>query len=401
MQFAPMTDRLKNLGSDKWALHLRGRAMVAQGLGVIELTIGEPDIPPDPSLYDVCEQAMRAGRVRYSNGRGEAPLLAALSAKYSRRTGRPFGPENFLCFPGTQTALAIVMMGLVGAGDKVLLPDPYYATYEGVIRATGAEIVPVTLRKENRFHLRAEDLEAAITPGCRLLLLNTPHNPTGAVLSAEEVAAIGEVCRRHDLWIVADEVYEELVFSGRFASPLDIESLSERVVVTASISKSHAAPGFRSGWAVGSAEFCARLLPLSESMLFGGQPFISDMTAHALTHDLPTAAVMRGLYSRRADLVVRLLQGVPGVETLPPEAGMFILLDIGDLGVSGHAFAQTLLERHLVSVMPGSSFGAEAERFVRLSLTVPDDLLTEACARIAACAAEFAPGQADLAGATG
>jgi len=394
MHYAPITDRLKNLGSDKWELHFRGRQMVAAGQKVIELTIGEPDIPPDPALYDACEVAMRAGRVRYSNGRGEPAMLAALAAKYGRRTGRPFAPENFLCFPGTQTALAIVMMGLVTSGDKVLLPDPHYATYEGVIRATGAEIVPVRLRKENRFHLRAEDLEAAITPGCRVLLLNTPHNPTGAVLSPEDVAAIGEVCRRRDLWIVSDEVYEELVFEGRFASPLDIAALADRVVVTASISKSHAAPGFRSGWAVGSREFCERLLPLSESMLFGGQPFISDMTAYALTHDLPTSAVMRAQYARRAKLVAQLLRDVPGVEPLPPEAGMFILLDVGDLGISGHDFAEALLANHLVSVMPGSSFGAQAERLVRLSLTVPDALLTEACARIAACAQVFARGDA-------
>ncbi|MFD2174994.1 pyridoxal phosphate-dependent aminotransferase [Rhodobacter lacus] len=390
MHYAPMTDRLKNLGSDKWDLHFRGRQMVAAGEPVIELTIGEPDIAPDTALYDACDRAMRAGRVRYSNGRGEPAMLEALSAKYSRRTGRTFTPENFLCFPGTQTALAIVMLGLVSTGDKVLLPDPYYATYEGVIRATGAEIVPVRLRKENRFHLRAEDLEAAITPGCRVLLLNTPHNPTGAVLSAAEVAAIGEVCRRHDLWIIADEVYEELVFEGSFASPLDIAALEERVVVTASISKSHAAPGFRSGWAVGTPELCERILPLSESMLFGGQPFISDMTAYALTHDLPTAALMRTQYARRARLVAELLQDVPGIEPLPPEAGMFILLDVGALGISGHDFAEALLAGHRVSVMPGSSFGAQAERLVRLSLTVPDPLLTEACGRIAACAQGFA-----------
>jgi arginine:pyruvate transaminase len=175
-----------------------------------------------------------------------------------------------LCFPGTQTALFATMLGLAERGDTVLVGDPLYATYEGVIRATGAEPVTVPLRAEHGFHLRAEDVEAAVDARARVLLLNTPHNPTGAVLSREEIARIGAVCRWHDLWIVCDEVYEELILDGRdFASPFDDAALAERTVVVSSISKSHAAPGFRSGWAVGPEAFCTRLLPVSETMLFG------------------------------------------------------------------------------------------------------------------------------------
>jgi len=383
MRYASITDRLAGLGSGKWQVHMRGRELRALGHPVIELTIGEPDVNPDPQLLDACETAMRAGRYRYSNGRGEPPILAALAAKYSRRTGRAVTAENLLYFPGTQTALYAVLMGLVEAGDKVLVPDPYYATYESVVRAPGAEIVPVPMKAEHGFHLRPEALEAAIVPGCRVLLLNSPHNPSGAVLSRAEIAAIGEVCRKHDLWIVSDEVYEELTFGAEFASPLDIGELAERTIAVASISKSHAAPGFRSGWAVGPAEFCRRLLPLSESMLFGGQPFISDMTAYALTHDLPTSAVMRKQYKARADLIMRLLDGVAGLKPMRPEAGMFVLLDVGATGLDGQEFATRLLEERHVAVMPGGSFGNAAKSFVRVSLTVPDDKLAQACERIA------------------
>ncbi len=166
----------------------------ALGHPVIEFTIGEPDVaPPDASLLEACNNAMRAGRTRYSSGRGEPAVLAALAAKYSKRTGRAITTSNVLYFPGTQTALYAVLTGLVENGDKVLVPDPYYATYEGVVRAPGADIVPVPLRAEDGFHLRAEILEAAITPGCRALLLNNPHNPTGAVLTKPEIAAISEV----------------------------------------------------------------------------------------------------------------------------------------------------------------------------------------------------------------
>lgn len=386
MHYASITDRLADLGSEKWEIHLRGREMRALGKPLIELTIGEPDVSPDDRLLDACSAAMRAGRTRYSNGRGEPPLLAALARKYTRRSGREVTERNILCFPGTQTALFAVMMGLVEKGDKVLMPDPYYATYEGLVRGPGAELVPVPLSVANGFHLRPQDLEAAIVPGCRVLLLNSPHNPSGAVLSRAEIEAIGEVCRRHDLWLVSDEVYEELTFGADFASPFDIEGLADRTIVVSSISKSHAAPGFRSGWAVGPEEFCRRLLPLSESMLFGSQPFISDMTAYALTHELPTAALMREQYAARAGLIVERLDGVGGLRALPPEAGMFVLLDVSRTGLDGLGFASRLLQERHVSVMPGSSFGEAAKYLVRLSLTVPDEQLAEACDRIASFA---------------
>ena len=390
MRFASITDRLADLGSGKWKIHIRGRALAAQGVEVIELTIGEPDIPPDPALIEVCAQAMRDGRTRYSNGQGEAALLDALSAKYSRRCGRAVGPENLLYFPGTQTALFTVILGLVERGGRVLVPDPSYATYEGVVRASGAEMAAVPLWDHKDFRLQPEDLEAAITPDCRVLLLNSPHNPTGAVLSAEEIAAIGAVCREHDLWIVSDEVYEDLIFDGVFASPLDDPGLAERTVAVSSISKSHAAPGFRSGWAVGPAAVREKLLPLSETMLFGGQPFIADMTVHALTHDFPTARLMREAYRRRARLACKTLTAGRAVPPKMPAAGMFMLIDIRATGLSGTAFADALLDEERVAVMPGESFGERAAGFIRLSLTVPDESLAEACRRIGALAERLA-----------
>ncbi len=282
MRYASVTDRLAGLGSDKWAVHFRARQMKQAGHEIIELTIGEPDIPTPTDMIDVAERAMRAGRTGYSSGRGEPALLAALSAKYTARTGRQIGPENIMCFSGTQTALSMVMMGLAEEGDEIITGDPLYATYDGVVRATGATRVSVPLRPEKGFRMQAADLERVITPRSRVLLLNSPHNPTGAVLSAAEIAEIGEVCIRHNLWIVSDEVYELMIYNGTFASPLDRAELADRTIAVASISKSHAAPGFRSGWCIAPKEFTERLLPLSESMLFGGQPFIADMTAYAL-----------------------------------------------------------------------------------------------------------------------
>ncbi|MDH3663622.1 MAG: pyridoxal phosphate-dependent aminotransferase [Alphaproteobacteria bacterium] len=387
MRFAAITERLADTGGAKWAVHFRARELAGQGVDIIELTIGEPDQPPHPSLIETCHQAMLAGRTRYADGRGEPALLEALVERYAKRRA-DVDERHILCFPGTQTALFATLLGLAGDGDGVLVGDPFYATYQGVIAAGGAHPVRVPLRPENGFRLQADDLEAAITPACRVLLLNSPHNPTGAVLSPAEIAAIGAVCAAHDLWMVCDEVYEDLVFDGAFASPFDDPALAERVVALSSISKSLAAPGFRSGWAVGPADFCDRILPLSEVMLFGNQPFIADMTAWALRENLPTAAELRQTYKRRAALFSERLSAVPGLHPYPPKAGMFIITDVAATGLDGETFAWRLLDAG-VAVMPGSSFGANADGLIRLSLTVPDSAVEEACERIAAFVARL------------
>ncbi|WP_151718645.1 pyridoxal phosphate-dependent aminotransferase [Gemmobacter serpentinus] len=388
MQYASILDRLSGLGGAKWEIHRRARQMKSEGRAVIELTIGEPDVPCPESLMQRAASAMFDGRIGYSNGQGEPGLTRALAHRYSTRRGRHFGPENILCFPGTQTTLYAVLTGLCEAGTEVLVGDPMYATYEGLIRASGARPVPVPLRPERGFRLDPADLAAAVTPQSRVILLNTPHNPTGAVLSRADIAAIGEIARAHDLWIVSDEVYEDLVFPGvSFTSPLDLPDLADRSVACASISKSHAAPGFRSGWCVGSAEFCARLLPLSETMLFGNQPFIADMTAQAVSAPSEVAPGMVARFSARASLIHDRLHGNAGLRVHAPEAGMFALVDIRETGCSGAAFAASLLEAEGVATMPGESFGTALTGWLRLALSQPDALVAEGCTRIARHAA--------------
>ncbi len=388
MRYASVTDRLADLGGAKWAVHARARALKAAGEAIIELTIGEPDVPTPERFMEAAARSMQSGRTGYSNGRGEPGVVAALAARYTARRGRQIGRDQVMCLPGTQTVLYGVLRTLVEAGDEVLLGDPMYATYEGLIAQTGATMVPVPLRPEQGFRMQAADVAARITPRSRVLFLNTPHNPTGAVLRAEDIRALGELARAHDLWIVSDEVYEDLVFPGvTFTSPLDFADLADRVVVASSISKSHAAPGFRSGWCVGPAEFCERLLPLSETMLFGSQPFIADMTQLAVSEPSPVAAGMAERFARRAALIARALDGVAGLRVHRPEAGMFALVDVRATGLSGEDFALGLLDAQKVAVMPGESFGAGLNGWLRLSLTQPDDVVTEACNRIAAHAA--------------
>jgi len=387
MRYAAITERLSTLGGAKWEVHLRARALAAAGIPILSLSIGEPDMPPPPELLDCARLSMAAGRYSYSNGRGEPALLAALAARYSRRAGHEVSANQIVCLPGTQTALYATLMALVGPGDEVLIGDPMYATYEGVVAAAGAVVVPVPLHPEHGFHMQAADLAAKVTPRSRVILLNSPHNPTGAILTRDEVRAIGAVARAHDLWILSDEVYEELVFDGAaFASPLDEADLAERSIAVSSISKSHAAPGFRSGWCVGSEEFIHRLLPVAETMLFGNQPFIADMTELAVSGPSAVARVMAARFAGRARLIHQMLDG-NRLRVHQPAAGMFTVIDVRATGLTGVEFANRLLDEERVAVMPGESFGAVLAGWLRVSLTRPDEEIAEACRRIAAFAA--------------
>ncbi|WP_422000248.1 pyridoxal phosphate-dependent aminotransferase [Roseovarius mucosus] len=385
MRFSSINERLAGLGGAKWEVHARAKDMARAGRDVIRLTIGEPDVPTPERLKDAAYAAMKAGRTGYSDGRGEPGLRAALAEKYSKNRGRAFHPDQVMCFPGTQTALYAVMMAVAEEGAEVLVGDPMYATYEGVIRATGAAMVPVPLRPENGFRMAAADVAARITPRTRAILLTTPHNPTGAILTREDIAALGRLAVEHDLWIISDEVYEDLVFEGsEFVSPLSDPDLAERVVAVSSISKSHAAPGFRSGWCVGSLEFTANLLALSETMLFGNQPFIADMTEQAVREGSDVAAGMRQRFAARAELLAARLERETALRVHRPEAGMFAMVDIAATGLDGESYAFDLLEKTGVAVMPGASFGKTLDTWVRLALTVEDAPFAQAIDRIVA-----------------
>jgi len=385
MTFSTVTGRLADLGGAKWQVHERAAEMARAGRDVIRLTIGEPDTAAPEALIADTAAALAAGRTAYSNGRGEAGLRAALATQYTARRGRAFTPEQVICLPGTQTALYAVMAALVEAGDEVLAGDPMYATYEGVIRATGAGMVPVPLRPERGFRMDAGDLAARITARSRAILLNTPHNPTGAVLTAEDIAAIGAVAVAHDLWIVVDEVYEELVFEGvAFVSPLADPALADRVIAVSSISKSHAAPGLRSGWCVGPQAFIEALLPLAEVMLFGNQPFIADATEAAIRRGSEVAAGMRARFAARAAALARVLEADGALRVHRPQAGMFAMVDVSATGMSGAAWADDLLAERGVAVMPGAAFGETLDSWVRVALTVEDARLGEAAGRMAA-----------------
>lgn len=385
MKHTAITKRLAGLGGAKWEVYLKAKDLVAEGRDVIEMTIGEPDVPTPVELVDTAVEALRLGRTTYSSGRGEAGLRTALAERYSHSTGREISDSQVLCFPGTQTALFAVLMGVAEKGCEVLVGDPMYATYEGVIRASGADVVPVPLRPENGFRIAAQDIADRITPQTTAILLTTPHNPTGSILTEADIEAIGKLAIEHDLWIISDEVYDALIFDGTaFASPLSRPELADRVIVVSSISKSHAAPGFRSGWCVGPEAFTEALLALSETMLFGNQPFIADMTEKAIRNGSSVAAGMAQRYAKRAEQLHERLSHKTQLRVHRPQAGMFAMIDVSATGMNGNDYALHLLEHGNVAVMPGTSFGETVGNWVRIALTVEDATFTTACDRIVA-----------------
>jgi len=397
MRYATITDRTAGTGSaEKWAIHYAARRRAAAGEPIIEMTIGEPDVLPSPRITKFLCERLRASRFKYATLGAEDDILQALARKYSERTGRQITPDNCVYVPGTQAALFTVMQALVQDGDEVLVPDPYYASYDGTIRAAGAEVVSVPLRYQNSFHLNIHDLEQAVTSRSRVVLLNSPHNPTGAVLSTTELREIGAFCRKHDLWIVSDEVYESLCYVP-FASPFDLSDLAERTIVISSISKSHALPGLRCGWCVGPTEACTRLNAIADSIYFGSQPFLRDTAAFALASNFPEVQELNASLKHRAAVAVDILSASRELRCRPPEGGMFCMVDISPLGVSSLDFAWRLLEVEKVAVMPGTSFGRFSNNLIRVCLTVPEERLRTACSRIVALAGRMRDNRAQIA----
>ncbi len=391
MRYASITNRLAELGGSKWAVHTAGRHRAAAGEDLIFLSIGEPDLPPPATVVETAITSLRSGRTKYTGGQGDPAALEAIANHYTKRSGTRVYPSQIVYAAGTQNALYTVIMALVETGDEVLVADPYYATYESVVAATGATFVPVPTLPSDGFHLTPAALEAHITKHSRVLLLTTPSNPTGAVLSSDEIDAIGEVCIRHDLWIVCDEVYADMTFDVPFASPFDRPQLRDRSVSVASISKSHALPGFRAGWAAGPVELASRLTLLMETMLFGSQAFLADAVVTALSVRHVEVDEMAAEFRRRAETLVRALANCSMVGARMPEGGMFAMLDIRSTGLSGVEFAWRLLNEKQVVVMPGESFGAGGAGHIRVALTVDCATIEEACVRIADLATSLTP----------
>jgi arginine:pyruvate transaminase len=382
MRYSPLVERVAGRGAGAWAIHNEAAKRRDSGEDIIFLTIGDPDQEPPEAVIEATVAALRRHRTRYAPTLGYPAVREAIAARVARRTGQVCGADNVAIVPGAQGGLYCALQCLAGPGDEVIVPEPIYATYDGVVGASGASMVTVPLRPETGFHPDIDALTAAVSPCTRVIWINSPHNPTGAVFTQAEIEAVAALCRRHDLWLLSDEVYEDLAFARPHVSAWSLPAIAERTVIVSSLSKSHAIPGFRFGWVVGPPELARHLSNLLLSMTYGSPAFIQDGALVALTRELPEVAALREAYRTRAGLLSGVLREAPSCRVVVPEGGMFVLFDVRGTGLGAAEFARLLLEREGVAVLPCDGFGPSAAGHLRIALSAPEARLRDAGERI-------------------
>jgi arginine:pyruvate transaminase len=281
---------------------------------------------------------------------------------------------------GAQNALFIASLCLAGPGDEVIAFEPLYPTYPATIEVSGARMVRVPAPPATGFRVDLAALESAITPRTRAIFFATPNNPSGAIIGTADLAAIGELARRHALWVVADEVYAGLAPGGRVPSLAAV--LPEQVITVSSLSKTHAMPGWRAGWLVGPQRLVAHAEALALCMLYGLPGFIQEAALTALGVAAAAESRMREFCANRRDVVMAGLAGIRELRCHAPDAGMFILIDVSGTGLSGYDFMCELYRSEGVSVLDGGAFGKGTAGFVRLCYATEEPTLREACVRI-------------------
>ncbi|HMD63019.1 MAG TPA: pyridoxal phosphate-dependent aminotransferase [Stellaceae bacterium] len=393
MRFSPLVDRIAGEGAGAWRVHQEAVRRREVGHDVIFLTVGDPDQAAPEAVVSATIEALRQNRTGYSPIIGYPQVRAAVAARFERRTGRPCSADNVVLTPGTQGGLFCALECLAGPGDEVILPEPIYGPYAGVIGASGARMVNVPLLAEKGFHPDLDSLARAMTPHTRVIWINSPHNPTGAVFTADEIAGIASLCRQRDLWLLSDEVYEDLAFARPHISPWSLPQMAERTIVVSSLSKSHAMAGFRFGWVIGPTALSRHLFDLLLCMYFGGPAFIQDGALAALGSELPEVSALREAYRHRALRLSHLLAEAPNCRVIPPEGGMFVLFDVRGTGLGSEDFARALLSREDVALLPCDGFGPSAVGHLRIALTAPEPRLEEAGRRIVRFARELAEKQ--------
>ncbi len=374
-------------GKDGWEVHFEGWARKLAGQDIIMLSVGDHDFDTPAETVEACVTAVRGGHHHYTQLPGIPALRAAMAKISSRSTGVPTAADQVIATPGGQAALYAAVQAVHDPGDHAVVVAPYYATYPGTFRAAGADFTVVETVAEDGFQPRAEAIEKAITPKTRSILLNTPNNPTGAVYSRAALEGIAELCRRHDLWLLSDEVYWSLV-GGQHLSPRALDGMDERTLVINSMSKSHGMTGWRIGWLAGPAELITLLISLNLVSTYGINDFVSRAAIEALENDYGVEQIA-SIYANRRTVFLDAIRGINNIVVRGSEGGMYVMLDMRAIEPDSEKFAWALLNSENVTVMPGASFGEAAEGHIRIALTQPDDILREAAKRIRHFAANY------------
>jgi aspartate aminotransferase len=380
---AKIATRISQLtGEGALAVYTRAKELEKQGRSIIHLELGEPDFHPAAPVVDALRAAVAEGRDRYVSTRG-IPALREGIAEYLKHTRKlDVRAEQVLVAPGCKMALALAMMALIEPGDEVLYPDPSFPIYPSFTRGLGAKAVPYALREKNRFQPDMAEIAAKITPKTRLLIFNSPNNPTGTVFSDATLLQIAELARKHDLWVIADEIYARILFHGEYKSIWALPGMSDRTVIIDGFSKSFAMTGWRLGYAVAQTRVIDALDMLVLNTFTCTAEFTQVAGIEALLDITSAVPAMVHEYRKRRDLFVRKLNKIPGFRCQSPDGAFYAWVNIEETGRSAEEVQKILLEEVGVAGIAGAAFGAEGKNFLRFSLVGATHLLEEALERI-------------------
>lgn len=361
----------------------RARALEASGRDIIHLHLGEPDFDTPPNVIEAADRALADGLTHYAPPPGLPVFREAVAADFSARRRVAVTPDRVVITPGAKPIMAFAMLALVGPGDEVIVPDPGFPIYESMARFVGATPVPLRLDAARRFGIDLDELRALVSPRTRLLVINSPQNPTGAMLSRADLEGIAAIAMAHDLTVLADEIYARIVHSGEHVSILGIEGMEERTIVLDGLSKTYAMTGWRLGWGILPAALVAPFERLLINTVSCTATYAQVAGAEALTGpQAPVEAMVAELRARR-DLVVAGLDALPGVSAPLPDGAFYAFPDVSGTGLDGAALAERLLDEAGVSVLAGTAFGASATGHLRVSYANSRANLERALERIA------------------
>ena len=369
-------------GEGALTVYSRAKELERQGRSIIHLELGEPDFHPAAPVVDALRGAVAAGRDRYCSTRG-VPALREAIANYLKRTRSVHATaEQVLVAPGCKMALSLAMMALIEPGDEVLFPDPSFPIYPSFTRGLGAKAVPYGLEEKNRFQPDVDEIARKITPRTTMLIFNSPNNPTGTVFSDTVLEKLAGIAAKHDLWILADEIYARILFRGEYKSIRSLPGMAERTVIIDGFSKSFAMTGWRLGYAVAPVEVIDAMDLLVLNTFTCAAEFTQVAAIEALRDSTNAVDAMVTEYRKRRDQFVAGLNQIPGFRCQAPDGAFYAWVNIADTGLSAEDVQKLLLEEAGVAGIAGAAFGPGGKNYLRFSLVSARKLLEEALERI-------------------
>ena len=369
----------------------RARALEATGKSIVYLQIGEPDFDTPANVREAAKRALDDGLTHYPPYAGLPDLRAAIAEDMTARRGFTAKPENVFVTVGGKGVMVYAIMALVDPGDEVIVPDPGYPIYESITRFVGGTPIPIPIRQSNDFRLDVDELASLITPRTRLLVINSPANPTGGVLTRQDIERIAELAQRHDLIVLSDEIYSRILYDGaEHVSIASLDGMAERTITLDGFSKTYAMTGWRLGYAVVPDWLVKAYSQLVINTISGVTAFAQAGAIEALRGPQSEVDAMVREFHARRDLIVDGLNEIPGFDCLRPQGAFYVFPDISGTGMTGAALADRLLYEAGVCVLAGTAFGGVGESHIRISYANSRENLYEALQRIRAFVASGA-----------